>query len=65
MTTTQAGYIIRRKPQSDAEYAIVGEALTLLGKAGMSDEDVAVQAQRELTLAELIMLGQGRVSAGC
>lgn len=60
MTTTEAGYIIRRKPQTTREYEIVGEALTVLGKAGMSDRDAEMQAQRELTLAEIIILGQGR-----
>lgn len=69
MTTTTmnieaARYIIRRKGQNARERAIVGDALTLLGRAGYSDRDATMEAQRELSDVEISILMQARIAAG-
>jgi hypothetical protein len=64
MTIDQAGYIVRRKPQTTREHEIAGEAWGVLGRARYSDRDARMQAQRELEQHELIMLSQARVSVG-
>jgi hypothetical protein len=60
MTIEQAGYIVRRKPQTVREQEISEYAFATLGLAGWSDKDVVMQAQRELSRAELTILDAAR-----
>jgi hypothetical protein len=60
MTIEAAGYIVRRKPQTTREHEIAGEAWGVLGRAGYSDQEARMQAQRELSRAELAILDAAR-----
>jgi hypothetical protein len=58
MTTGQASMIIRRKPQSEQQWAAVRDALKTLQGAGYSDAQITMEARRELSYPEQLILAE-------
>lgn len=55
MTTTDAGYILRRTPVTPWEHSLAREALRVLGRSGMPAWELEGDLGRKLTADELAL----------